>query len=200
MSAAVSLLASTYNLANTAYHEAGHALACLMWLGSFEYVTIEPRTFDDGHLRHHHHWPFAHGARVPLVLRRSRALCDLRFALAGFAAEEIYNGCETDEIRDLLAEDTFDDEQEHDNGVARVSVWRAYACSSWVKQRQRLVAQYELTKEFLLEHRLALAAVASTLLTAGTLAGHEVESICEGRLHHARWRSRGLPVFQGVLS
>jgi hypothetical protein len=68
----------------TAYHEAGHAVACLVLGVPFKSVTIKPGANHDGHIRH----DFGRNGRDPKTWTREKILAHATQSLCGLIAEE----------------------------------------------------------------------------------------------------------------
>ena len=178
-----------------AYHESGHVLAIAMWdsIQSIEYVTLEPNERSWGHVRqrgfcvyHPRRGPAPRG--MALWQRRGLALCAVRTALGGYAAEEVFSGEPVSEI-----ESWWDAEEDTDEYDACVAIGHAFKTANLIGADRRLRQEYALTRHFLAVHRTVLSDLAHALLTSGILFPDAICGLLAGRLDYRRWANKGLP-------
>jgi ATP-dependent Zn protease len=179
----------------TAYHEAGHALASLTWGSGVEYVTVKP---DAGRLGHVHRRVYRpeYGSEHRSVVRQA-ALSSVRVDLAGFAAEELLGGQVHQDVRAVGEGDEGEapwlDVFVGDMASAVDTLAAAFPAAGVIGQRRRILAQYRLVLAYLADHLAVLDDLATELLARETLTGDEVCRIEADRVQFGKWRRRGMP-------
>jgi cell division protease FtsH len=190
----------------TAYHEAGHALAMLIWNGGLESVSIAPDPRAG-----HHGITSRRGPPLDFVLtwapwyRRQHLHGEARVNVAGYAAEEVFTGKRPGVVVQTLAvwprswraaaamgramseSDGAEEEEEPgtDLGDALQAMALAYPRDTRSATLKRVASEYGLVIEFLTAHRSALDALAAALLREETLDRNRVEETCS--VDYATW-------------
>lgn len=146
----------TKRIQRTAYHEAGHAVACIAKGRKFKYVTISPKDGSRGHIRYN---------RVPsLEFAKSRALIDRGIiTLAGTCAEKIKFG-------------RYSHGFGHDDGESDRSHAADLFLSADIADAR---PYYAKTEALLRKHWAKVEAVAGALLTHKTLSYQVVAEFCK---------------------
>jgi ATP-dependent Zn protease len=171
-----------------AYHEVGHALASLCWIGPIKSVTIVPTAQNHGIMARATSYDHTQAHRLPLDVRHAMGRSHIRVSLAGLAAEEVATGRRVAELDDVTriggTRDVSDFPEDDDLGHVATWLRVTYRSRRNEQRRARVLKEYEVTLRFLHAHRALLDDAMVALLRRKTLDGRALLTIVAD--HHKR--------------
>ena len=155
----------------TAYHEAGHAMACWLSDRNFKYVTIKPKGDSLGHLKRKNYIRFE-TMSITFPTQVGKFFIENFINGAGFVSEKMYRG------RNNLVGAKFDFKNMYIRSLSDLP-------ESFIKKYYTFLAEYTLTVFQLENNWIMIEAIAEALIERETLTYNDVINVVqEAMLNH----------------